>query len=131
MSDDPTYALPSDVSFRPPYRCHDNEAYDEGHNICGTESTQTEDIYSTPGTECTKANDTNSSSVTESTRTVDIQATREIDVSQDGVFTVETQATLENDISQNGVFTVETQTIQTYTDSCHNEDSIYDNNFET
>jgi hypothetical protein len=45
MSDDPTYALPSDVSFRPPYRCHDNEAYDEGNQSCGTESTQTEDIF--------------------------------------------------------------------------------------
>ena len=130
MSDDPTYALPSDVSFRPPYRCHDNEAYDEGNQICGTEITQTEDIYSTPGTECTKANDTNSSSVTESTRTVDIQATRENNVSQDRVFTVETQATRENDVSQNGGFTVETQTIQTYTDTRHSEASIYDNNFE-
>ena len=109
MSDDPTYALPSDVSFRPPYRCHDNEAYDEGNQSCGTESMQTEDIYSTPGTECTNANDTNSSSVTE---TVDIQATRE------------------NDVSQDGVFTVETQTIQTYTDSSHSDASIYDNNFQ-
>jgi hypothetical protein len=47
------------------YIKYDNEAYDEGNQSCGTESTQTEDIYSTPGTESTNANDTNSSSVTE------------------------------------------------------------------